>query len=230
MIDLPTDENPVAIIHGDCLDILPQIPAGAVDAVVTDPPYGLEWSGTGYKKQPKLNHVAAKTWDKKPDKFLLQQIKSISKSAIIWGGNYLADELGSFVAPLIWDKMTGSNTFADGELAWTSFKTGTMRIFRHQWCGAFKDSERGQVNYHPTQKPVALMRWCIQRLPKNADIILDPFAGSGTTGVAAVLEGRKCILIEKDARYVEVIRKRIKHALCESPTQLPFKHPTLLEV
>ena len=104
------------------------------------------------------------------------------KKHIIWGGNYFADILGAWKGPLVWNKLTGKTSYADGEMAWSDV-VGTMRIFTHQWCGAFKDSERGE-RVHPTQKPVALITWCIS-LAGDAQTILDPFAGSGTTGRAA---------------------------------------------
>ena len=199
----------------DCLSVLPTLAAGSVDiAIVTDPPYGLDWKGTGFQKQFKLDWREAASWDRSPDAELFNLILSF-ETWIIWGGNYFAAYLGSCKAPLLWDKMTGANNFADGELAWTSFKTGTLRIFRHQWCGAFKDSERGVVNDHPTQKPVALMQWCIEKI--RAETILDPFMGSGTTGVAAMKLGRKFIGVEIDENYFAIAAKRIAKAAEEPP-------------
>ena len=217
---MPTKEHPVTIIEGDCLVSLRGLPDGCADAVLTDPPYGLKWVDNGFLKKNLVNKDAANSWDARPSRADLDLIRSKAPVCVIWGGNYFAGDLGDFRAPLVWDKKTGNNSFADGEMAWTSFDTGTLRIFRHQWCGAFRDSERGEKNVHPTQKPVALMRWCIQQLPAGCDVILDPFAGSGTTGVAAVLEGRRAILIEKEPAYVEIIRRRIAHALEQERTAL----------
>lgn len=193
---------------GDCLEVLPTL--GKVDAVVTDPPYGLEWTGTGFKKQPLLDSKEAKSWDKKPSPELLKLIKDSANDVVVWGGNYFADQLGAFRSPLLWDKKTGNNSFADGELAWTSFKSGTLRIFRHQWCGAFKDSERGAINQHPTQKPIAVMEWSISFT--DGETVLDPFMGSGTTGVACVNLGRKFIGIEIEPKYFDIACKRIEKA------------------
>lgn len=205
----------IKIYCGDCLEIMPLLPK--VDLVVTDPPYGLKWVGTGFKKQPKLNNIEVSEWDIKPTKEYFDLIKSISKDQVVFGGNYFADMLGAFKSPLIWDKQTGNNTFADGELAWTSFD-GTLRIFRHQWCGVFKDSERGIQNLHPTQKPVQLIKWCIQQC-KYWDIpltILDPFLGSGTTLVACKELNRNGIGIEINEKYCEIAKKRLIN------TQVPF--------
>jgi len=199
-------DNAVTIYHGDCREILPGLEL--VDLVLTDPPYGLAWGGTGFTRIKYTNWHEAAEWDKRPSSYLFQIIKNRGKECIIWGGNYFAESLGSFVSPLIWDKMTGANTFADGELAWTSFKKGTLRIFRHQWCGVFKDSERGAINFHPTQKPIALMTWCIEQAD-NPQTILDPFMGSGTTLRAAKDLGRKAIGIEIEEKYCEIAARRM---------------------
>jgi len=196
----------ITLHHGDCREIAPTL--GRFDLLLTDPPYGIKWSGTGFKKQPLLDHEEAKTWDEKPDRDTLLMLKELAKHSIFWGGNYLCDVLGCFVCPLIWDKETGANPFADGEMAWTSFKSGTMRIYRHQWCGAFKDSERGVRNEHPTQKPIELMKWCIGLTPEPKTIF-DPFAGSGTTGRAAKDLGLHCTMIEREERYCEIAAKRM---------------------
>jgi DNA modification methylase len=113
----------------------------------------------------------------------------------------------------VWNKKTGNNTYADGELAFTN-TVGTMRIFNHQWCGAFKDSERGLRAIHPTQKPVQLMEWCI-KLCSLANTILDPFMGSGTTLVAAKQLNRKAIGIEIEEKYCEIAVKRLQQSVLE---------------
>jgi DNA modification methylase len=203
----------VTLYHGDCLEILPTLGDRSVDAVVTDPPYGLVWACTGFKKQPLLDYREASGWDERPGDELIRYIAEFAPLVAIWGGNYFASALGDFRCPLIWDKETGNNTFADGELAWTSLQKGTLRIFRHQWCGCFKDSERGQRNVHPTQKPVKLMEWTMERLgvPMGATI-LDPFMGSGTTGVACMKTGRNFIGIEICENYYNIAKKRIELA------------------
>ena len=112
--------------------------------------------------------------------------------------------------PLIWDKGTGDNTFADGELGWTSFKTGTLRIFRHQWCGAFKDSERGVKAQHPTQKPIALYKWCLHRFASGGYKILDTHLGSGSSAIAAHKMGFDFVGCELDFDYHAAAVKRFK--------------------
>lgn len=198
---------------GDCRDILPTL--GKVDAVVTDPPYGIfkKVDGDGKmfgKATIYSDDNSAAEWDARPDGDLLRLVKDAAPLWTIWGGNYMASDLGDTKGLLIWNKLTGNNSYADGECAFTN-TVGTLRILTHQWCGAFKDSERGERAIHPTQKPVAIMRWCI-KLAKDASAILDPFMGSGTTGVAAVQMGRSFIGIEREERYFEIACKRIEEA------------------
>lgn len=203
--------NNVTLYLGDCRDILPQLKA---DAVITDPPYGIFKktgnNGNMFGKDTiySVDDTAAR-WDIRPSKELLDLCISVAPYFIIWGGNYLAGHLGECRGPLVWNKQTGNNSYADGEIAWSNV-TGTCRIITHQWCGAFKDSERGQRAVHPTQKPVAVMQWCIDFIDGN--IILDPFMGSGTTGVAAVKMGRQFIGIEAEVKYFEIALRRIEEA------------------
>ena len=219
-----TECGSIRLLLGDCLEILPGLEK--VDAVVTDPPYGLEWREQGFKKQPILDYKEAKGWDLLCSDKAIKAIKCYS-SWIIWGGNYYASAIGDCPSLLVWDKMTGKNLFADCEIAFSRCNTKTTRIFRHQWCGVFKDSERGEQNLHPTQKPVALMEWCLGFLP-NTQTILDPFMGSGTTGVACIRLGRRFIGIEKEPKYFEIAKRRIrdeldKTRLIEKPKKLVQK-------
>ena len=200
------------LILGDCLAVMPLL--GKVDAVVTDPPYGIfkKTSGDGkmFGKETiySIDDKAAQ-WDQMPPIEIFQMIMSAPKY-VIWGGNYLADILGASAGVLIWYKRTGGNSYADAELAWTNV-TKTSRLFDHQWCGAFKDSERGQRAIHPTQKPIALMEWCLGFLP-DAQTILDPFMGSGTTLVACQRLGRSGTGIELDPDYFAIACRRVDEA------------------
>jgi len=181
---------------GDCRDVLPTL--GKVDAVVTDPPYGLadKLQGGTWGKKYEGDY---QDWDARAgDLSGLPDVPTIA-----WGGNYLA------VPPsrcwLIWYKRDAVRTMADCELAWTNFDANA-RVF--DWTIAATNPERVG---HPTQKPVALMKWCIAFLP-NAQTILDPFMGSGTTGVAAVQMGRDFIGVEREEKYFDIACKRIEDA------------------
>jgi hypothetical protein len=160
------------------------------------------------KKTIYSDDTSAPLWDKRPENDFLIYLRDFGKYFVIWGGNYFASALGDCPSPLIWDKQTGKNTYADGEMAFSNV-AGTMRIFRHQWCGAFKDSERGEKAVHPTQKPVQLMQWCIDKIPDDGGYILDPFMGSGTTGVACVNLKRRFVGIEIDPDYFDIALSRL---------------------
>lgn len=205
------EHDGITIYHGDCRDVLDSF---SCDLIITDPPYGIHVPITPTGFFSAVQHDGA-TWDNRPDAETLWRIAHKAPLAVIWGFGYFAGVLGSCVAPLVWDKCTGANVFADGELAWTSFTTGTLRIFRHQWCGAFKDSERRLSAEHPTQKPAALMRWCISQADKRQQsaVICDPFMGSGTTLVAAKFLGRQAIGVDINERYCEIAARRLAQGI-----------------
>lgn len=184
---------------GDCRDVLPGL--GPVDAVVTDPPYGIGMDGGKIGKAI----YEQKDWDSKPADVAF--VVKMQVPTIIWGGNYF--NLAPSSKWLVWDKRNDQMTFADCELAWTNLD-GAVRQFRWLWSGPYQ--QQREERFHPTQKPLQLMCWCIGHLPETAATILDPFMGSGTTGVAAVQLGRKFIGIEIDPGYFAIAEKRIKQA------------------
>ena len=201
----------------DCMDVLPTL--GKVDAVVTDPPYGI---GEAAGRAATRSNVAAavdygkKSWDNSPASIkIICDLRNISSNQIIFGGNYY--ELPPAKCWLIWDKET-TGDFGDCELAWTNFDAAVRRI-RWQWNGFIRKGEMdktvNQSRVHPTQKPVGVMQWCISHLPDGAQTILDPFMGSGTTGVACVKMGRKFIGIEREPEYFEIACRRIREAYAQ---------------
>lgn len=194
---------------GDCQDILPSI--GKVDAVVTDPPYGINVCKTGKIGSgllAKVKDYGSKDWDKRtPSESLIQTLLDISTNQIIFGGNYF--NLPPTSCWLIWDKQNGANDFADAEMAWTNLKSA-VRLIQWRWNGMIRKGN--DVREHPTQKPVGVMEWCIQKLPDTAQTILDPFMGSGTTGVACAKLGRSFIGIERDEEYFDIACRRIEEA------------------
>lgn len=207
------DEDGITIYLGDNRKILPFIEK--CDLILTDPPYGISFahggndnSGIGGGRYATKFAKKKIEGDEKPfDPWPLLQF---GVPAIIWGGNHFCDKLPGTASWLVWDKRAASehtNDFADCEIAWCNIKS-VARMFRHHWDGMMKASERGVPRVHPTQKPVALMRWCLSLVPE-AQTVLDPFMGSGTTLVAARLEGRKAIGIEISERYCEAAVKRL---------------------
>lgn len=188
-----------------------------VDAVVTDPPYGIgAHGGVGSGAQSFDNKF---DWDKSPiSERLMAQIMQRGKRRIIFGANYYRFPPATRI--LIWDKQT-SGDFGDCELAWTDLD-GPIKRIKYLWNGGarHKGETRGD---HPTQKPVGVMMWCIGLLPGDCHTILDPFMGSGTTGVACVQMGRKFIGIERERKYFDAACRRIENA-CAQP-RLDFPEP-----
>jgi DNA modification methylase len=203
------------LILGDCLEVIPLL--GKVDAVVTDPPYGI-----GITRSNRLSvsrGLGGKGWDDAPaDLSTLPEVPSI-----IWGGNYFARPPTR--APLVWDKDNSGRDFADFEMAWTNLDMVARRFVMRPM-----NMDGGKL--HPTQKPVALMEWCLGFLP-DARTILDPFMGSGTTLVACQRLGRQGIGIEIDPDYFDIACKRVEEAARQPdlfiapPTMKPVQEPLL---
>jgi len=193
---------------GDCLEVMPSL--GKFDAVVTDPPYGIGIDGQTRRirgRKSDRKGYEFKGWDSQRPGTALRHIASLDCPKIIWGGNYFADLLSAGEKWLCWDKGQRLSQ-SDCELAYTNLP-GALRVFTLNRVAILQDGAQ-----HPTQKPLALMRWCLGFLPK-AKTILDPFMGSGTTGVACVQLGRKFTGIELDPEYFDIACKRIEAAVAE---------------
>jgi site-specific DNA-methyltransferase (adenine-specific)/modification methylase len=194
---------------GDCREILPTLPK--VGAVVTDPPYGIGENSRKVASRGKLatpRDYGDFDWDREPiERGLVSLIRAASQWQIIFGGNFF--ELPPSSCWLVWDKMGPTNDFADCELAWTNLQRAVRRI-RFLWNGMIR-AEKDIEREHPTQKPIEVMRWCLGFIP-DARTILDPFMGSGTTGVAAIKLGRKFIGIEIEPKYFDIACRRIEEA------------------
>ena len=186
-------DDAVTIYHGDCREIVPQL--GRFDLLLTDPPYGI-----GINKSHRLSvsrGFGGETWDDEaPD---ITPLLPVASKRIVWGGNYFP--LSPTRCFLVWDKQNDGRDFADCEMAWTDIDA-VARIFRRRPM----NMDGGKV--HPTQKPLALMLWCIG-LAGDVQTILDPFAGSGTTGRAAKDLGKQATLIEREERYCEIAASRM---------------------
>ena len=219
--------NGQIILHNaDCVDVMRNIGDKEIDLVLTDPPYGgggnnHKWDnkkkgrfggrfakydikatrtgGTCSKKYQETNNI--KHWDIAPEFEVFEEIFRISKEQIIWGGNYF--ELPATRCFLIWKKLTISENFsmAMAEYAWTSFNKNA-KIFEF----APQDSTR----FHPTQKPVQLINWCLNNHSKENDLIFDGFAGSGTTAISCIKTNRRFIGCELDKEYFEKACERIE--------------------
>lgn len=202
-------------IHiGESLDWLKSQKPNNQFVIVTDPPYGIGESNKkalAREKMAKPIDYGDFDWDKKRlTQPYFENMLRISNHQVIFGGIYYTDFLPVSSSWIVWDKQNGTNDFADCEMAWTSHKKA-VRIFRYLWNGMIK--AKPEQRFHPTQKPLELMRWVIRNYTNPEDIVIDPFAGSGTTLVACVLEGRSCIGVEMQERYKKVIEQRVSDAM-----------------
>lgn len=195
------------LLLGDCIDHLRQLPDKSVSLLLTDPPYGV---GMSRRKRVGTSRVyTPKAWDILPAQEYFDEMRRVSRHQIIWGGNYFTHMLPPSRCWLVWYKKDGlpRNSFADCELAWTSFDRNAY-VFNSRWAGFIKDSREERVA-HPTQKALEVMRWCVTEFSNPGDTILDPFLGSGTTAVAAKMLNRRYIGIEKDEEYFRIAQQRI---------------------
>ena len=202
---------------GPCEEVLPTL--GRFDLLCTDPPYGINKDG---QKLTTGGHGGRKAyeflgWDgERPSEAVFRQILDAADKHIIWGGNYFADLFPPSMRWLVWDKGQRINQ-SDGELAWTSMQSA-LRICTLNRVELMTDGAQ-----HPTQKPVRLMLWCIEQAG-NPQTILDPFMGSGTTGVAAVQLGRTFTGIERERKYFDIACERISRAQAQGqliPHEMP---------
>jgi DNA modification methylase len=199
----------IAIYHGDCADIAPRLGL-TFDLLCTDPPYGIgeaRGKNASRSKIAKARDYGVASWDDAPpSQDLIDALREMARSQCIFGGNYFA--LPPSSCWLVWDKDNGESDFADCELAWTNYKRAVRRK-RHRWAGMLQeDMSAKEDRMHPTQKPVPVMSWAIDLCPGHVATVFDPFAGSGTTLVAAKLSGRRAVGIEREERYCEVAAKR----------------------
>ena len=198
------------LYHGDCREVLPHV--GKVDAVVTDPPYGISYDGSHGKYLNGVDRGPCE-WDSEP--YDPSPIIELGLPSIVWGGNCFSSRLPDSTTWLVWVKISRQDADirqSDCEMAWTNC-FGRSRVFFHLWIGAYRDSESGVRNVHPTQKPVAVMEWCIRESKIRDDaVIVDPYTGSGTTGIACIRLARSFVGIERDERYCEVAARRLQRA------------------
>jgi DNA modification methylase len=200
-------DDDVVIYHGDCREILPNLPK--VDLVLTDPPYGIGEARGKNKSRWQLakpKDYGISDWDDRPVELkLLHLIMAKAKNTIIFGGNFY------YLPPsscwIVWDK-DNSGDFADCELAWTNFSSA-VRKYTWRWNGMLQEPKNPKdYRWHPTQKPTGLISLIISDYSKENETILDPFLGSGTTAYCAKKLNRKCIGIEIKEKYCEIAAKR----------------------
>ena len=217
------------LYHADCMDMLLDMDADSVDLTLTDPPYGLGMSRSANrrnnqrpkvtKKNPNGTFIPRKDYgdmdwdDAPPSTECFHQIQRVSKNAVIFGGNYFT--LPPSKSWIVWDKDNGTNHFAD--CAWTSFNT-PVRMVKYRWNGMLQGnlsatSIEKEKRIHPTQKPVFVMRWILERYAKEGDTIADFFFGGGTTAMACEMLGFNWIGIEREEKYCEAAAARLSQPI-----------------
>jgi len=202
----------IKLHNADCLEAMRLMEDNAFELAIVDPPYGIGMDGGkrgslafGKVKEAKVIHKK-KEWDNEiPSKEYFDQLKRVSKNQIIWGGNYFLDYLSNTRCIVVWDKNNGGNNLSDCELAWTSFDSSVRKFTRHHF------ENGGEVRYHPTQKPVALYTWLLEKYAKPNDRILDTHLGSGSIAIAAHNLGYDLTGYELDKDYYQAAQKRLKN-------------------
>lgn len=202
------------IIHGDCLEIMKGMADKSVDLVLTDPPYGINadkgvggFGSSGHKAK----HYKGGWDDKTPSKEYFDEMLRIGKKVVIFGGQFFADKLPVNGHWIVWDKkgdISFDNPFGDCELAWTNIDKKSVKKYVVVQQGFITEDESPRL--HPTQKPDVLMSKILQDYSEESDLILDPFAGSCTTLIAAKQLNRRCICIEKEEEYVKICHERLE--------------------
>ena len=199
----------LTITNEDNMQLMSRYPDNYFDIAIVDPPYGI-----GAAKQidlgnsnKKVKHKT-KDWDNIiPTAEYFDELFRVSKNQIIWGGNYFIEHLKNTRCFIVWNKENGTNNMADCELAWSSFETSVRMYTGHIFKGI---GNSNYVTIHPTQKPVALYKWLLDKYAKEGDKILDTHLGSGSIALACHDYGFELTACELDEEYYEKAVQRIK--------------------
>jgi len=201
---------------GDCIDILPTLEK--VDLVFTDPPYGIDYNNEklNRKSNSKFRNIDG---DKE---FIFENIFKYGKEQIIFGAENFYKHLPHKGRWICWLKQPVGckNLASDFEMAWVSKKNGYYKLYQIIHGGFINNDNPLSQRFHPTQKPVRLFQFILQDYSKLNDLVLDMFGGSGTTAIACIKENRRCIIIEKDKEYFDIMCQRIENAIVEKRSQL----------
>lgn len=206
----------------DCMEGMSKFSDKYFDLAIVDPPYGGVTQG-GYMSNPHTCDKLASAkdyhlslWDcSRPKDEYFKELLRVSKNQIIWGGNYYASLLPDSQCWIVWDKENGLNHFADGELAWTSFNQA-VRIFHFRWAGMLQGNMKNKESrIHPTQKPVALYEWLINKFAQPDDIILDTHVGSASSLIACHRTRHKFVGFEIDETYYKESKDRLDQEMAQ---------------
>jgi site-specific DNA-methyltransferase (adenine-specific) len=218
----------IELFNVDCMTFMREQPDKAFDLAIVDPPYfdgpnqngfyGKGVSNLGVKRQ---KHYAGTAEWKVPDADYFYELLRVSKNQIIWGANHFAGAFDSSSPGwIVWDKDNGASSFADAELAYTSFAKG-VRIFKYLWMGMHQGQMGGnkklnEVRIHPTQKPIRLYEWILQNYATAGQKILDTHLGSGSSAIAAHNMGFDFVGTEIDKAYFDAAQERVKFAMAQT--------------
>ena len=195
----------IELIHMDCMDYMRSLPDNAFDLAIVDPPYGIETRGNAqdrFRAGMQLSTVN----DSKPTKEYFDELFRVSKNQIIWGYNWLSDMLPKCREFIFWYKKQPVITFADGELAWSSFQRTAKCLEIPYYEATIANKKSGKI--HPTQKPIKLYDWLLSNYAEPGDRILDTHLGSGSSAIAAHYAGHDFVGIELDPDYCAAAKKR----------------------
>ena len=198
----------ITITNEDNMQLMARYPDNYFELAIVDPPYGIGASEMQMGNNAKKKWSNGKNWDNEtPYAEYWTELFRVSKNQIVWGGNYF--ELPLTKSWIIWDKNNGESGFADGEMAWTSF-SNPMKIKKIHWTGSASNWEDTNGKIHPTQKPVALYKWILDKYAKQGDKILDTHLGSGSIAIACHDYGFELTACELDKEYYDKAIQRIK--------------------
>lgn len=204
----------------DCMEYMKKVPDKYFDLAIVDPPYGIGIFSMNYTggeaagKAKRRDYRTIKDWDIKPGIEYFNELFRVSKKQIVWGGNYFSDYLHPSKSFIIWDKRETDifkNDYADCEYAWMTPGMGVARIFRFLYNGMIQhDMKNKEDRFHPTQKPVALYEWILNRYAKDGYKIFDSHMGSGSSRIACYRLGFEYVGCEIDKEYFEKQEERFK--------------------
>ena len=203
----------ITVTNEDNMQLMARYPDKYFDLAIVDPPYGLGTKTTdgGSKKNSQtkfMNDIRRSNWDNSiPKKEYFNELNRVSKHQIVWGGNYMAEHLGNTKCILIWDKMTYIPTMSQFEFAFCSMNKHPQIV---------KVNSNDVNRQHPTQKPVALYKWLLDKYAKQGDKILDTHLGSGSIAIACHDYGFELTACELDTEYYEAAKKRFLNHISQT--------------
>ena len=200
----------INLYQGDCMDLMKQYPDKYFELAIVDPPYGIGANKMTLGNGKTKIYRGASDWDKlPPPNEYFTELQRVSKNQIIWGANHFISRMPiDSSCWVVWDKGTGDNYFADCELAWTSFSCPVRKYFK-SWVGSNAKEKFEKTRIHPTQKPVQLYKWLLQKYAKEGDKILDTHFGSLSIGIACHDLHFELTASELDKEYYELGKNRL---------------------